>query len=146
MASAEINDFLSGCSTPETGCFGSDPDALDAMLNYVGGDSGIRTDLQRVASASTTAAETGVPLDEATYEPVQIKVAGTKPFQSSTGPHGERRPAEFHRQGEPRKVVEDVDDYDEIGKLRQRIARCAHACGAAAVGCPLRTPPNPAEA
>lgn len=142
MATPEIDAFLTRCPSPENGCFASDPDALDAMLNF-GGDSGIRTDLQRAASASTAAAEAGVPLDEATYEPVQIEVAGTIPGQFSTGPYGERRPAEFHRlgKGEPRRVMEVADDHDNIGQLRQRIARCAHACGATAVGCPLRTPP-----
>ncbi len=76
MASPEIDAFLARCPSPDNGCFASDPDALDTMLNF-GGDSGIRTDLQRVASASTDAAEADIPLDEATYEPVQIEVASS---------------------------------------------------------------------
>ena len=142
MASAEIVEFLSKCPTPESGCFASDPDALDRMLNF-SGDSGIRTDLQRAASAATAAAEEGIPLEEATYEPVKIEVAGIVPGSFSTGPHGERRPHEYHKlgRGESRRIIEEVSDGDKISKLRERIARCGYACGATAVGCPLRTPP-----
>lgn len=143
MASPQINEFLSSCPSPENGCFASDPDALDAMLNFVG-DGGIRTDLQRASSAATAAAEAGIPLEDAIYDKVQIEVAGTIPGKTSSDPWGNQVPAEFHRlgKGESRRIMEEVSESDEIGKLRQRIAKCAHACGATAVGCPLRTPPS----
>lgn len=142
MANAEIVEFLSRCPSPETGCFASDPDALDTMLNFRG-DIGIRTDLQRAAAAATEAAENGIPLEEATYEPVKIEVAGIIPGHTSPDPWGNQVPAEHHRLGraEPRRIIEELSDGDKISKLRERIARCGYACGATAVGCPLRTPP-----
>ena len=133
MDTAEITDFLSTCPSPESGCFASDPEALMDM-QYMD-DPVIRSDFYRAAGASTHAAAEGTPIEDVTYRPAILTAPDGGVFYGGAAKIGSSEVAV--------KVLDNADS--EIARIRQRIVHCAYACGATAVGCPLRTAPDARE-
>jgi hypothetical protein len=133
MANAEITEILSTCTSLDEGCFASDPNTLHTML-YMD-DAVIRTDFQRVAGVSTGAGIEGIPLEEVTYNPATLEIIGTRTQRDLYGQPFSAIDAGIGTDPTPRPVLEAGDS--DIDAARQRIAKCAYACGVSAV-CPLR--------
>jgi hypothetical protein len=134
MVDPEIARVLGSCSDPESGCFAGDPEALGHMINT---DNGvIRASYERIADAADEAGSKGTALADATYTPATLEVVGFFPSSQSRG--GRSVICEIGS-GKPERIG-DLLEISASG-LKARIARCAFACGQAAVGsCPVRTP------
>ena len=123
MPFPEHTQLLKACPTPESGCFATDPDALDALVDFH--DSVIAANLNSALGYAAKAGTEGTPLEEATYKTVQI-------VQLDYG---------MGIQSGPEEPIISTENND-IDKARHRIATCAHACGATALGCPILTSPE----
>lgn len=120
MVSPELTALLSTCPSPETGCSASDPNVVSIMMNP--GDAVIRRNLTALYDAAITAGVNGVPIEEARYHVTTIT---EKSLKTSNGTVN---------------VLEKGNS--DIADISRRLARCGHACGAMAVGCPVRTAPE----
>jgi hypothetical protein len=110
--------LLEKCPTPDSGCFATDPESLDALVDFH--DSVVTANLESALGYAVKAGANGVPLENATYHTMILKEEGSS-LRIKTG-------------AEKLIMGEGTSDVD---KARRRIAACAHACGATALKCPI---------
>jgi hypothetical protein len=92
-------------------------------------DSLIRANLNAIAVAADSAALSGIPLEEQTYQTVATKEVGR--FPSIENPNGG---VIYEFTTGDRVAISDVLISDEHSdKLRSRAARCAYVCGKSSI-------------
>lgn len=130
-------EILGDCESPASGCFATDEGA--AALLYRFDDWGIRANFESAAVSAYEAGREGVAIEDASYRPLA--------FTDMTPGSGElvMNPTLDYVGAEP--IIPTSEDLSDIDKARIRVARCAHACGQKALGCPIfkSEPEQPAK-
>lgn len=138
MAKLDPESYFSRCPASET-CFAGDREAYKSMSHV--GDMGITAAFQNMAEAAYAAGQMGLPLEDVRYTKVRIEEEETDWYSDDFGIPHEYSIGRIGSEEVPGTLKEPSADADYIEKMMWRIAKCSHACGATAVGCPLRTPP-----